>query len=349
MVRRIDKKEKLRQKAGVKVSLPVESARPAEAAGGSGTTWKILAVIAVVLAFLYGPSLFQKNAVFQPPSKFFLVREVAQFTGDDIQGSPFFANDIVAVGPHEFALTDNLGAQVLLCDFKGKLIRKWGKNGSGAKEFREPSGIATDGKGRLFVLDTINGALKFFDLDGTSRGSINLSQYGAFSTPRRLGWGGNNILVTNAADARLYRLSLKGQLLAPWGEKGAGKGGLWGASKALVDSKGRYYMGESNAKDSRVRVYDPTGTVVQEIKTGVSADSLGLDSLGRLFVVSYGDNAKVFDQGGNWLGCLADEARPTAPLNQIAGIDILPDGLILTCGGNVITLYQLIDEKGKRP
>lgn len=348
MVRRAAKKGKKN-----KIEVPVvqkSSAAPGPAAGSGGfSPAKLLLVIAAVLAFLYGPGLFKKRAVFQPPAKYFLVKQVAQFSGDDLQGAPFFANDIAAVGPDELAITDNLGAQVLLCDFKGKLIRKWGKNGGGPKEFREPSGVATDGKGRLFVLDTVNGAIKLFNLSGKAFGVISLDHDASFSTPRRLSFGGDNLLVTNANDARLIRVSPKGKVLSVWGEKGAGQGGIWGASKAILDKKGRYYTGDMNGKDSRVRVFDATGNVVQEIKTGVPPDSLGLDSQGRLFAASYGDNARVFDANGVWLGFLADDARPLETLNQIAGIDILPNGLILTCGGNVITIYKLIEDQGKQP
>ena len=350
MARRAGKKEKINTKGKSSVSLAAEQIPSVNSGKSSdGVPYvKLLAFIVVVLAFLYGPALFKKQtAVFQAPSKFFMVKKVAQFSGNDIQSGPFFANDIVAVNQHQLAITDNLGAQVILCDFKGKLIHKWGKNGSGAKEFNEPSGITTDHKGHLFVLDTLNGAIKTFDLEGKPEGSMSLTSFGYFSTPRRLGWDGKNYLITNAADARLARLSPKGELLGTWGEKGMGKGGLWGASKAIFDGKSRYYIGDSNLKDSRVRVYDGSGTVVQEIKTGVPSDGLALDSKGRLFVVSYGDTAKVFDPNGNWLGCLADEDQPNVPLNLLTGIDILSDGTILTCGANTITIYRLDDEKEK--
>jgi hypothetical protein len=142
-------------------------------------------------------------------------------------------------------------------------------------------------------------------------------------------------------------LTLSGKLLDFWGEKLEAKGGLWGASKAIPDGKGHYYLGHSQQKDSLVRIFDGSGNVVQQIKTGVSADSLALDSQGRLFVVSYGDYAKVYDPKGSWLGYLVDEAQPAAILNLIGGICILPDGMILTCGGNIVTLYRMGEEKQK--
>src|SRR5579863_5279927 len=80
---------------------PSGSGKPSEGVPFS----KILVVIALILAFLYGPSFFKlfKNGV-QPTPKYFLVKKVAEFSGNDIQGKPFFVNDIAAVSPHELAV-----------------------------------------------------------------------------------------------------------------------------------------------------------------------------------------------------------------------------------------------------
>jgi hypothetical protein len=48
----------------------------------------------------------------------------------------------------------------------GKLIRTWGKKGSGPGEFNEPHGIALDSTGRVFVADRVNSRIQIFDPDG---------------------------------------------------------------------------------------------------------------------------------------------------------------------------------------
>jgi DNA-binding beta-propeller fold protein YncE len=48
----------------------------------------------------------------------------------------------------------------------GKLIKTWGRKGSGAGEFAELHGIALDSSGRVFVADRGNNRIQIFDADG---------------------------------------------------------------------------------------------------------------------------------------------------------------------------------------
>jgi DNA-binding beta-propeller fold protein YncE len=48
----------------------------------------------------------------------------------------------------------------------GKLIKAWGRHGSGQGEFDEPHGLAMDSAGRLFVADRANNRIQIFDQDG---------------------------------------------------------------------------------------------------------------------------------------------------------------------------------------
>jgi DNA-binding beta-propeller fold protein YncE len=48
----------------------------------------------------------------------------------------------------------------------GKVIKTWGKKGTGPGEFNEPHGIALDSTGRVFVADRVNARVQIFDPDG---------------------------------------------------------------------------------------------------------------------------------------------------------------------------------------
>ena len=48
----------------------------------------------------------------------------------------------------------------------GKVVKTWGKKGSGPGEFNEPHGIALDSAGRVFVADRVNSRIQIFDPDG---------------------------------------------------------------------------------------------------------------------------------------------------------------------------------------
>lgn len=322
---------------------------------GSGVSFgKFLILVLVVLGILYGPGLFKNPKTtfqgglsneFKPKPKYFLVKKVLQFTGTEKLGKPMFVNDLVVAAPNRIALVDNIGNQVVIFDNKGKLIRKWGKGGNGPMEFSEPSGIAADHKGHIFVLDTWNSAVKTFNLNGVPSKPLDLTHYGFFYGPRRLGWDGANFLVSNAANFRLARLTPKGDLLNVFAGKGTGKGEFTGVSSAIADGKGHIYVGDINDKDSRVQVFDESGKVVQVIKTDVPPDDIALDSKGRLFVGCGGNASKVFDAQGNWLGDLADEAEVDLPLKGVLGIDMISDDMILTGGGDFVTIYQVVGEK----
>lgn len=58
-------------------------------------------------------------------------------------------------------------ASVTKYDPNGKILRQWGSNGDGDKEFMGPAGIAVDrANGYVYVSDTGNECIKKFDLDG---------------------------------------------------------------------------------------------------------------------------------------------------------------------------------------
>jgi sugar lactone lactonase YvrE len=56
--------------------------------------------------------------------------------------------------------------RVLKFDKTGKLIKAWGKWGSGDGEFDQPHALAMDSRGRLFVGDRNNNRIQIFDQDG---------------------------------------------------------------------------------------------------------------------------------------------------------------------------------------
>jgi sugar lactone lactonase YvrE len=57
-------------------------------------------------------------------------------------------------------------ARILKFSKDGKLIKSWGKMGTGPGEFDQPHALAMDSKGRLFVGDRNNNRIQIFDQDG---------------------------------------------------------------------------------------------------------------------------------------------------------------------------------------
>ena len=84
------------------------------------------------------------------------------FQPNDVLVAP--NGNIFVVDGHSSADTAN--ARVLKFDKTGKLLKMWGKRGTGVGEFDQPHALAMDSRGRLFVADRGNNRLLIYDQDG---------------------------------------------------------------------------------------------------------------------------------------------------------------------------------------
>jgi sugar lactone lactonase YvrE len=85
----------------------------------------------------------------------------------------FQPNDVITSPDGRFifvseghASTPGWTAQVFKFDNKGKLVKTWGKWGSGDGEFDQPHALAFDSKGLLYIGDRNNNRVQVFDQDG---------------------------------------------------------------------------------------------------------------------------------------------------------------------------------------
>jgi hypothetical protein len=335
---------------GKKSVAPVVAVPPVQrgegAKGGSFLKWFFILIVALIAidvfnSFRSGKALFS----FKGFEKHFVVQEVIHFTGTDTTGKPMSANAVVVVGPNELAVADTSGCRILIYDFNGKLIRQWGKYGSkGPYELHEPSSIVTDHAGHIFVMDTWNGAIKGYDLNGKSIGTIDLNHFQSFYGPRNITWGGKFFLVSDVANYRVVKLSLGGQIIGAVSGKGTGKGQFMGIGGTILDNNGNWYVADASG-NNRVEIFDDSGKVIRIIKVHVPPNALAIDSQNQLFVGCWGAPSKVFTIGGKYLGDLEEASQPGVPLNGILGMDVAPDGLLVTSGGDQVTIYRTIGEK----
>lgn len=73
----------------------------------------------------------------------------------------------IAVSGDRIYVLDRLNEKVyILSAADGKTLGSFGSPGAGAGQFRGPSCLAVDSKGRIFVADTLNDRIQIFDLDG---------------------------------------------------------------------------------------------------------------------------------------------------------------------------------------
>jgi DNA-binding beta-propeller fold protein YncE len=93
-------------------------------------------------------------------------------------------NDVVTDSSGNIYVSEGHGAgnnRIFKFDPAGKLIKTWGKLGSGPGEFDGPHALVIDSRGRLLVGDRNNNRIQVFDLDGNY-----ISEMRQFSRPSGL-------------------------------------------------------------------------------------------------------------------------------------------------------------------
>ena len=129
----------------------------------------------------------------------------------------------------------------------GSLLRSWGRQGSGPGEFGLPvHTVCLDSRGRLLVADRSNNRVQFFTRDGAYLGEWGglLMPQDIFITPDQ------EVYVLEGGRPGVAILSLDGEVLARFGERGAAPGQFAASPHSLwIDSRGDLYVGEVRTHD----------------------------------------------------------------------------------------------------
>ena len=178
----------------------------------------------------------------------------------------------VAVTPQgDVFIADGYGNnRIVHVDRAGRVVKTWGRKGTGPGEFDLPHGIGVDSKGRLYVADRSNGRIQVFTQDGrfVAEWPNILVPWSIWITPKDEIWtcGSTPTLQRNEQKMRgipphdqvLARFDASGKLLQLWSPPlGAGEPGrLSWVHAVAVDSKGNLYVGD--IKGQRVQRFVPS-------------------------------------------------------------------------------------------
>ncbi|TKJ30050.1 MAG: hypothetical protein CEE40_06525 [Chloroflexi bacterium B3_Chlor] len=113
------------------------------------------------------------------------------------------------------------GSVVLKVSPQGELVARYGSFGSGDGELNQPTDVAVDGEGNLYVVDADNHRIQVLDRDGRYLRQWSISRANTVDSPH-IEWGMSGLLfLTDPEMGQVYVYDQYGRVVTLWGEKGS--------------------------------------------------------------------------------------------------------------------------------
>ncbi|MDA0658993.1 MAG: peptidyl-alpha-hydroxyglycine alpha-amidating lyase family protein [Planctomycetota bacterium] len=149
----------------------------------------------------------------------------------------------IAFGAHGIVYISDgyINTRVMTFAPDGKLIRTWGKPGSGRGELSVPHSIAIDSKGQIVIGDSGNKRIQVFDKEG------NVLEVWDGMTALGLAYDPQgNLFVSCGPENRILQLSDQGKVVATWGQEGILPGEFRIPHMLAADAEGNLIACEVN-------------------------------------------------------------------------------------------------------
>jgi DNA-binding beta-propeller fold protein YncE len=199
----------------------------------------------------------------------------------------------------------------------------------------QPSGLALNAQGNLYVADTLNHRIQKFDSEGrfltawgdegSDEGQFNFIWGDPF---HNLAVGGvavdgqGNVYVADSGNFRVQKFDGRGNFLTQWGSQGNGDGQFSRPADLTVDQQGNVYVIDDRSDPpGRIQKFDGNGNFLVRFGEGLFADPglIAVDERGNLYVpdVARGTVLKLDTSGellATWGGPGSREGRFRGPL-----------------------------------
>ena len=198
-------------------------------------------------------------------------------------------------------------------------------------------GIAA-GAGRLFVTDSVAGAVMGLDLKG--RVLWSLGRKFGLGRPTGIVWGGDRLYVVDTLHHCVVMVSPEGAYLGAFGMQGNGPGQFNFPTNIARSADGRLYV--TDTLNFRVQTFDDEGRFLGMFgKLGDGAGDfdkpkgVAIDSAGHVYVVEgVNDVVQIFDQSGRLLLVFGESGAGEGQFWLPTGITIVDDMVYVADSAN---------------
>jgi predicted membrane-bound mannosyltransferase len=212
-------------------------------------------------------------------------------------------------------------------------------------QFSQPSDVAVDTEGNLFVVDTLNQRVQKFSPDGQFVAAVGApgNADGQFADPFVAGsyenhdgpWGigldpDGNVYVADTWNHRVQVFTNDLEFIRSFGT-----GDLFGPRDVVIDAQGNALVVDTGNK--RISVYSPTGELVQTHGTGGSGDgqfdeptSISISPEGDIYVADYwNQRVQHFDSNFAFVDSITIDSWGSQGITDRAYLVALENGRVL--------------------
>lgn len=205
----------------------------------------------------------------------------------------------------------------------------FGTEGDSEGEFRNPTGVAIDSEGKIYVLDYIRQNIQKFSANGDYIRTIGSSGDGdgQFLAPRGIFIDSeNNIYVADSSRSDVQKFDSNGDFVFEFGSYGTENGQFLEPRGIVVSSSGDIYVLDSGRQDIQVfteeGVFDfKFGSYGTEEGEFLYPFGMAIDSSGNVYVID--DNrydVQKFDSNGDFLLQFGEEGEENGQFDNPVGI-----------------------------